>query len=82
MVFSMGNVMLSIDEETDKLLRRLAHKRFGGRKGALSKVVTEALQKYSVDDEDKVREEFYAMLRKGFDSGGYKMYRHRSEIYD
>lgn len=78
----MGNVMLSIDEETEKLLRRLAHVRYGGKKGAISKVVSEALQKYDGDDEnEKLRKRFFARMQKGL-SFEYKMYGHRSEIYD
>ena len=79
---NMGNVMLSIDEDTEKLLRRMAHKRYGGKKGALSKVASEAIRRYNDDSEEKQREEFFAMLRKGQDLGGYKMYKNRSELYD
>ena len=42
----MVQVVLSLQEETNQRLRRLARELKGGRKGALSEVVTEALSEY------------------------------------
>lgn len=80
---SMGNVIIAMDEETEKIMRRLAKRKYGGKKGSLSKVVSEALHKYnSQDKREKEIDEFIDNYAGKFDSGGYKMYRHRDEIYD
>ena len=34
------------------------------------------------EKQEKEREEFFALLKKGHDSGGYKMYKNRDELYD
>jgi len=80
---SMGNVIIALNEEDEKLMRSLAKRKFGGKKGSLSKVVSEALHKYSEEDEwEKERRKFIDVLGKGVNLGGYKMYKNRSEIYD
>ena len=83
MGISMGNMIIALDEASEKLLRRLAKRKFGGKKGSLSKVVSEALHKYNAEDDRKKEiDEFIEKLGGCHDSGGYKMYKHRSEIYD
>ena len=42
----MVQVVLSLKQETEQKLRRLARELKGGKKGALSAVVTEALDEY------------------------------------
>lgn len=80
MVLSMGNVMIVLDEEYETLLRRLAQEKYGGKKGSLSKVVEEALDKLK-SDRDAIKERLKRRLAKGVDFR-YKMYQKRSEIYD
>lgn len=80
----MGNVLVSLDEEHDKLLRRLAARR-GGRKGDLSNVVAEGLDELARSDaKEASREQLFALMRKGFDLGlkGKKVYESRDELYD
>jgi hypothetical protein len=75
----MGNVMISLDDEHEALLRRLAREKHSGKKGSLSNVVSQAL--------DKEREpspsiaDFLDFLRRGV-KGKYKMYSKRDELYD
>ena len=73
--------MISLDEEYEALLRRLAQEKYGGKKGSLSEIVQEALDKMKEEDREKEIEEFGKMLRKGL-RFKYKMYEKRSEIYD
>ncbi len=76
----MGNVMIALDDEYEKLLRRLAQEKYGGKKGSLSEVVKEALDKLK-SDRDLVKERLKRRLTEGI-SFKYKMYKKRDEIYD
>ena len=73
--------MISLDDETESLLRKLAQEKYEGKKGALSEIVKEALGKMKETDRQKELEEFKKMLKKGL-KFEYKMYKNRNEIYD
>jgi len=77
----MGNVMISLDDEDEELLRKLAQEKYSGKKGSLSEIVQEALHKLKGRDREKETDEFIEMLRKGL-KFKYKMYKSRNEIYD
>ncbi len=80
----MANILISIDDNTEKKLRRLAHKKFGGKKGSLSRAVTEVVNRYSDDDDGERRkglQEFMKTLHRGIHFE-YTMYKNRNEIYD
>jgi len=81
MVICMGNVMISLDDDYEALLRKLAQEKYGGKKGSLSEIVQEALTKMQDKSRTEEISEFKKMLEKGF-KGKYKMYKNRSEIYD
>lgn len=81
MVINMGNVMISLDEDHEELLRKLAREKYGGKKGSLSEVVKEALEKMKEKDREDAIAEFKELLKKGI-KGKYIMYKKRSEIYD
>jgi len=80
MVIFMGNVMIVLDDEHEALLRELAREKYGGKKGSLSNVVEEALDKLK-SDKDAIKERLKKRLTRGLDFE-YKMYKKRSEIYD
>ncbi|MBI5046219.1 hypothetical protein HZC07_00615 [Candidatus Micrarchaeota archaeon] len=42
----MGNIMISVDEEKEKEIRKYAHEICGGKKGSLSEFVWEAIEHY------------------------------------
>ena len=42
----MGKVSVTLPEKLEDKLRELAYKRFKGKKGALSKIIIEALERY------------------------------------
>ncbi len=72
----MGIVTLHLRDDVEKLLRELA-KRRGKKKGAMSKVVEEALLNLYVNDEfDKLLNE----LRRGIKVGVKKL--KREDIYE
>ena len=73
----MGNVMIVFDEEHERRLRRFAKRKYGGKKGSLSKVVWEALDQ--MDEKGMTAlEQFQDLVKKskGFE---YKMYKNRSD---
>ncbi len=76
----MGNVMVVLDEEHERRLRRMAQQRHGGKKGSLSKVVWEALDQ--MEEKGKTAlEELEGMFRNA-KPVHYKMYKNRGELYD
>lgn len=81
----MGAMMISLDDRHEQLLRQLAIHRYGGRKGALSKVMEAALDREAGEDAHMALvEKAVAEMREGIYSApkGWKPYEHRSELYD
>ena len=79
---NMGNVLISLDEEHEKLLRDLAQEKYQGKKGSISMVVSNALDNAKKDDDMVEFEKHIERLKKKGIASGYKMYKKRSEIYD
>jgi len=77
----MGNVMIALNDQSEDLLRYLANERYKGKKGALSDVVTDALNCLKESSNCDTKKEFIAFLRKGLNVK-YTMYKSRDEIYD
>ncbi len=78
----MGTVTVSFEKDDEDRLRRLAHEKYNGRKGALSKVLSEGLRK--LDEEENRLKAFESLKRKmekGYDMGKI-MVKHRAELYD
>lgn len=65
-------ITINISEETEREFRRLARARYGIRKGALGKAITDAIkaleEKVQYDPDAHALE----MLKKGFNLGGFK----------
>ena len=81
----MGNVLLSLGDEDEALLRRLARDRKGGKKGALKDLVSEAVRELAKKDAriTAVRRQI-ALMDEGFDLGlgSRKAYGSRGELYE
>lgn len=77
----MGNVMISLDDEYEAILRKLAQEKYGGKKGSISETVSEALKKLQEESRERYADEFKALLLKGLHFK-YKIYRQRAEIYE
>ncbi len=78
----VGNLTVALEEKDELKLRRLAKNKYGGRKGSLSKVISEALSKL---EEDPRRERAVKSLIQKMEEGrhmGKLLYKHRSELYD
>ncbi len=79
---TMGQLTISLDKGTEAKLRRLASERHKGKKGSLSKVIGEALEKLEAESErERAMKELFALADKGFPMGKL-LYKHRSELYD
>jgi hypothetical protein len=81
----MGTVLISLATEQENVLRRLAMELYGGKKGALSAVVSAGIDELAAKDKRQLAiEHQLALMKKGFDFGlkGRKPYENRSDLYD
>ncbi len=83
----MGNVLVSLDDEVERKLRRLAREDYGGKKGALSEAVTRGV--LALDAQRERRRWAAEALELARNSGwsmnlkpGEKVYESRDELYD
>ena len=66
----MVQIVLSLSEEKDKELRRLAIEKYGGKKGALSKVVEEGIELVkSQKQKTRAEKNFWEMVNNAKDLG-------------
>ncbi len=78
----MGIVTVSFEKEDEDRLRRLAHEKYGGKKGALSKVLSEGLRRLDEESEkENARQSLLKRLEKGFDMGKFT-FKERAELYE
>jgi len=66
----MGVVTISVNDETEEILRRLAVARFNKRKGYLSMAITEAVNEWAVRERNEDISKGLELLRKGKNLGG------------
>ncbi len=81
----MGNVMISLGDDKEMLLRNLAQEMYGGKKGAISAVVLHALEEVAVKNKRmRAARHQIALMKTGFNLGlkNKKVYNTRNEIYD
>ncbi len=81
----MGDVLVSLNDEDEFLLRNLVREKHGGKKGALKEVVGEAIKMLAAKEKRLMAVSRVAeKTEKGFHFGlsGRKAYEKRSDIYD
>ena len=80
----MGNVLISLDDESEAYLRREARETYGGRKGALSATVQAGLAALREKErKESIRQDFLQTIRKGMNLGlKGNLYKNRGELYD
>ena len=82
----MGNVLVSLDDADERLLRKLANERYGGRRGAIQKIVAEGIREVESKDERKAAvQRLLSSMKEGFNlglKGDQKPYQTRDELYD
>ncbi len=78
-------ITLSLKDDVEKELRRLAVQKFGGGKGSMSKVVAEAVDELKKKETiDPGYAKFLQVMKEieGKGYGGLKKYKSRSELYE
>ncbi|MBI5036875.1 hypothetical protein HZC09_06060 [Candidatus Micrarchaeota archaeon] len=79
----MRVITLSINEETDDLLRKMANEEYQGRKGSLSKIVEEGIRTVAQKKEaEEALQNQLKIMKKGLQLGGGPYYKKRSELYE
>lgn len=80
-MFSLGSVTMSLKDITEKKIRRFAKEKFEDKKGAMAKVVAEAVDTLEEKEKRKrAHKRLISIMEKGFD-GGKILVKHRSELY-
>ena len=66
----MGVVTISVNDETEEILRRLAIARFNKRKGYLIMDITEAVNEWARKEKNEDISKGLELLKKGIKMGG------------
>lgn len=78
----MGTITVNVDDKTERRFRETVKREVGVGKGILGKAITEALNTWVEEKEQKeIAERMLKLLDKGFDLGG-KLYKDRSELHE
>ncbi len=78
----MGTITLSLEKKDELKLRMLAQEKYMGKKGSLSKIISEGLNKLEENSSrERAVNNLIQRMNKGFNLGKIKI-KHRSELYD
>ncbi len=78
----MGNLTVTLKDEKERKLRRLAKEKYGGKKGSIAKTLEEGIDKLDTDSKrERARQQLIQLMEIGFDMGK-NLIRHRNELYD
>ncbi|HLC71171.1 MAG TPA: ribbon-helix-helix domain-containing protein [Candidatus Nanoarchaeia archaeon] len=82
----MGNIMISVDDEKEKEIRKYAQEVYGGKKGSLSEFISQAVTNYILSikkeyERKAAHKRLIERMKKGLDIG-YTGYKTRSELYE
>ena len=75
---------MSLDDDSEKKLRKLAKERYNNRKGSMAKIVAEGIRKIESTNDPAISEstrQMLALMDKGFRLGR-RLYKDRSELYE
>ncbi len=79
---SMGVLTISMKDEDEEKLRKLAERKYGKMKGAIARTIVEAVEnRLSQDEEEKLRKHALEILEKGIHMGK-KLWKTRDDLYD
>jgi len=84
-LYKMGNVIVSLDDKDEQLLRNIAKEKYSGKKGSLSRVVAEGVHELANKEKKlKVARHQIRLMKSGFNLGlrNKKAFDKRSEIYE
>lgn len=65
-------ITISVDEKVEESFRKVARRRFGMRKGTLSRAFTDAMKKWIADDKYDPDSHALMLLKEGFNLGGLR----------
>lgn len=78
----MGNVTVSLEESAEQKLRAIANQKYKNKKGALSRVITEALDLYSKQSaRQRAMDRQFKWMDEGFEMGKIQAEK-REDLYD
>ncbi|MBI4170364.1 MAG: hypothetical protein HY514_01625 [Candidatus Aenigmarchaeota archaeon] len=77
----MGIMTISVNDEAEKLFRKLASAKYGKRKGALGEAVEEAIGLWAEKEKKNAVAKAMELLEKGHNSGGL-LYKSRDELHE
>jgi len=79
---SMGVMTISLKKEDEEALRKLAKLKYGDKKGAIAKVIAEAVKReLTGQEQENARRRAIEIMEKGWNLKGWK-YKGRDEFYD
>ena len=76
----MGVITISINDESEAMLRKIAKAKFSKKKGHLSMAITEAIKEWSSKKDEEEIEKALELLYKGKDMGGI-ISKKRGDLY-
>lgn len=63
----MGVITISLKDEDEQKLRQYAQQKYGSKKGAIARVIAEAVaDKMGKDEVERIKREVLELLHKGF----------------
>ena len=78
----MGTITVNVKDETEKKFRETVKENFGKAKGTLGKALTEAIEIWTMQhSHEEIGKRQIALMRKGFDLGGFAV-SSRDEIHE
>jgi DNA invertase Pin-like site-specific DNA recombinase len=83
-VIDLGNVYISIDDDHEAMLRRIAAERYGAKKGSISEAVMAAIDELEKKSKkERAKAKLIESMEKGYDLGFKgRAYKTRDELYD
>lgn len=76
----MGTITISMKNMEEEKLRKLAFKKFGKKKGALSRVIIEAIKKFENEEID-LDKRLIEIAKKGLHLGKVNIKKMREDMY-
>ena len=78
----MGNLTISLEKEDEQRLRSMASQRYKGRKGSLSKIISESLRLFSKQRaRERAMQRQFRWMETGFAMGKI-LAKKREDVYD
>ncbi|MFH1587728.1 MAG: hypothetical protein ABIA76_00125 [Candidatus Diapherotrites archaeon] len=78
----MGTLTIGLEDSDEMKLRAMAQEKYFGKKGSLSKIISEGLQKLEEESKrERAVQNLITKMEQGKEMGKIQI-KHRSELYD